>query len=290
MRFYLNSFLFLLLMSMAANAAMADERILFSRLTEGYWQIWSMDPKGQHQLQLTSSAVDKRGPDWLPLKKKISYRTSNGEVFIADPDGKNETQVLAQYGSISNPHFSKVSDAVVFMRFDSPLALKNNIWVSDLSGHYSRILTKGAWLHYQPDFSPKADKIVYIRVDRPARVHRVWVMNADGSAPRQVTFNTQGYEHSPAFAPDGKSVVFSANTVDNDDEIYMIRLDSRKPVRLTHHAGVDTHPRFSPDGKNIVFVSINKGVQQIVVMDVAGGNIVPLTQGPDDAVDPVWVE
>ena len=130
----------------------------------------------------------------------------------------------------------------------------------------------------------------HIRVDRPARVHRVWVMNADGSAPRQVTFNTQGYEHSPAFAPDGKSVVFAANTEDNDDEIYLLRLDSRKPVRLTHHAGVDTHPRFSPDGKNIVFVSINKGVQQIVVMDVAGGNIVPLTQGPDDAVDPVWVE
>ena len=290
MRICLNSLLIVFLTVFFSAQAIAAECILFSRLTDGYWQIWSMDTRGHHKVQLTTSSFDKRGPDWLRQGKNISYRTSNGEVFIADTDGKNERQVLARYGSISSPHFSKSSDVVVFMRFDSPMAEKNNIWICDLEGRFSKVLTKGAGLHSQPDLSLLGDKVVYIKVDRPARVHRVWVINADGTSPKQLTFNMKGFDHSPAFSPDGKSIVFASNSEDDDDEIYLLDIASGKTRRLTHHPGYDTHPRYSLDGKRIIFVSSVGGVQQIMVMDLAGGNVMPLTQEQQDAVDPVWAD
>ena len=64
-----------------------------------------------------------------------------------------------------------------------------------------------------------------------------------------------GREERPAFSPDGDQVAFSWNGpgLDNYD-IYVQRLGSISPQRITDHPGWESSPAWSPDGGSIAFL------------------------------------
>ena len=72
------------------------------------------------------------------------------------------------------------------------------------------------------------------------------------------------------FSPDGRSLAFTAGPIPEMD-LYLIRLDSREILRLTHEEGAVWGPAFSPDGREIVFVSSLGGYPSLAVIPVAGG-------------------
>ena len=62
-------------------------------------------------------------------------------------------------------------------------------------------------------------------------------------------------DYSPAISPDGKSVVFASNRLQNA-ELYLMDLADRSLRQLTHTDELDEYmPAFSPDGKSIAFVT-----------------------------------
>jgi len=271
------------------TAAKADT-IAYSRLTDGYWQIWVMNSQGQNKRQLTASPFDKRDSEGFSQGKKIGFRTANGELYIINSDGTDEKEILKKYGSINNPSFSRVKEEVVFVRFDPQLIDKSNIWKSDLKGENALMLTRGVALKYQPNLSPAADKVVFVQADQVNQSHHLWIMSADGADARQLTFGKKGFDHLPAFSPDGKTVAFSSNRENGNYEIYLIDVDSGASQRLTNDSALDTHPAFSQDGKRIAFVSDRSGSQQIWVMDLGGKNPVQLTNDKEESIDPVWLD
>ena len=91
---------------------------------------------------------------------------------------------------------------------------------------------------------------------RPSQLE-LWVANADGSQPRQVT-HLGGANFAPFFHPDGKRIIFSSNMHDprgRSFNLYMIDIDGGNLQRTTNHPGFDSFPMFSPDGKKLVFAS-----------------------------------
>ena len=88
----------------------------------------------------------------------------------------------------------------------------------------------------------------------------------------------------PQISPDGKTVVFSAQTVDltankKPSAIYTVPLAGGEPVRL----GDGDRPRWMPDSSKIVFDSDRSGAAQVWIMNADGLNAKQLTTLPTEA-------
>ncbi len=82
-----------------------------------------------------------------------------------------------------------------------------------------------------------------------------------------------GQEEGPTFSPDGRQVAFSWNGADgNNFDIYVKRVESGQPLRLTKDPAMDTDPAWSPDGSFIAFRRIlSSGKVAVLLVPPLGG-------------------
>ncbi len=95
---------------------------------------------------------------------------------------------------------------------------------------------------------------------RPSRME-IWVMDADGSNPRQVT-NLGGANFAPFFTPDDRQILFASNHRNprgRNFDLFLIDLDGTGLEQVTTHDDFDGFPMFSPDGRRLVFASNRNG-------------------------------
>jgi tricorn protease len=81
----------------------------------------------------------------------------------------------------------------------------------------------------------------------------LWVVNADGSNPVQLT-RTPARDFSPRWSPDGQWIAFTSNRMGNND-VYVMPAAGGEPRQLTFHSGSDDVQYWTPDGQRIVFSS-----------------------------------
>jgi hypothetical protein len=82
----------------------------------------------------------------------------------------------------------------------------------------------------------------------------IFVMNADGSEPTNLTRTPQEHEHYPQVSPDGTKICFSVDAGEGRDAVrslYVMDVDGRNRVQLADHA---REPFWRPDSKAIGFL------------------------------------
>ena len=98
-----------------------------------------------------------------------------------------------------------------------------------------------------PDPSPDDFTVAFVRD------FNIWLMNADGSNQRQLTFlSGQTYLSSPRWSPDGSLLAFwlEHENTNLTAEIYVVRRDGSDLRQLTSNSDViDIHPGWTPDGR-----------------------------------------
>src|SRR5438094_167930 len=124
-----------------------------------------------------------------------------------------------------------------------------------------------------PEISPDGRTVLFTRGDADwkadRRVTHVWRVSTDGGQPLQLTFGTES-ESSPRWAPDGKTIAFTAKRGDNEfAQLYLLPIDGGEARQLTTHANADgsgavrltnngvpeTNARVSPDDSRVLFIS-----------------------------------
>ena len=100
-------------------------------------------------------------------------------------------------------------------------------------------------------YSPDGRKIAF-ESDR-AGVGNIWLSNADGSRPVQLTTTKSG-SGTPRWSPDGRQLVFDSPEAGNWD-LYVVGADGGTPRRLTHEPSEDGTGTWSRDGRSIYFHS-----------------------------------
>jgi TolB protein len=279
----------LILLGISSLYAAQDETdlIAYSRLTDGYWQIWVMDLDKFENRQLTTSAIDKRCPIWIGKGKKIMYRTSNAEMFIVDTENKKETQVLDKFGVITDPAWSEVNKRLAFTRYEGYLKDESEIWTIQLDGQGQRVLTHEAGMQYNPAWSPDGNAIVYTS-GKTSDSHQIWIMDKDGKNQKKLTENTGKWDILPVFSPDGEKIAFASNRKGSFD-IWIMDKDGKRLKNLTKNEALDTKPSFSPDGKQIIFTSTRSGSLQLWVMNSNGTNPRQITDGESECQAASWI-
>ncbi|WP_461634043.1 carboxypeptidase regulatory-like domain-containing protein [Labilibaculum euxinus] len=131
---------------------------------------------------------------------KLPY---DNEIYLMDPDGGNMTLLVDNLkGTLSNPHFSREGDRVIFSLdslYEDDRGYQNNAKIysvnidgtnwTDLSGDDKPAGTNDL----QARFTETGNKIVFINVkndeEREKKLKEIWIMDPDGSNREKIISN-----------------------------------------------------------------------------------------------------
>jgi hypothetical protein len=159
-----------------------------------------------------------------------------------------------------------------------------DIYLIKSNGDAGARLTSDPAIDKAPAWSPDGTKIAF-ESDRGG-AFEIYVMNADGSNPVQIT--STGGSFRPAWSPDGTRIAFSSPR-DGKGEIYAVNVDGTGLVNLTNDELDDGDAAWSPDGTKIAFRKGDPFSSNIYVMSTDGSGATQLTTDPlgTDA-GPAW--
>ena len=107
----------------------------------------------------------------------------------------------------------------------------------------------------------------------------IWIAEADGSNPQQLTHGPGADQGSPSWSPDGRRIAFDSLGKDSHIHLWMIDADGGAPRRLTAEAGDQVVPTWSHDGRWIYYSWWQADTRDIWRMPADGGAPERLTHG-----------
>ncbi len=126
-----------------------------------------------------------------------------------------------------------------------------------------------------PEYSPDGKNIAFTSCRSGSE--EVWVCDADGSNPRQLTFFGGPLVGDARWSPDGKTLVFQA-LAEGSMDLYLISADGGRVKRITSDPGYEGQARWSRDGKWIYFHSDRTGRHEVYRMPAGEGEAVQVTR------------
>jgi len=123
-----------------------------------------------------------------------------------------------------------------------------------------------------PVWSSDGKKISFVRTSATAA--EVFVVNADGSGVKQLTFLGLPNIGGIAWSPDSRRIVFAAGSSPfyDDYDLYVMNANGGGLAKLTSDVGSEVHPSWSPDGTRLAFASTRTSQYNIFVMKPDGSN------------------
>jgi Tol biopolymer transport system component/DNA-binding winged helix-turn-helix (wHTH) protein len=135
----------------------------------------------------------------------------------------------------------------------------------------------------QPDISSDGRSIVFVS-NRDGGKGQIYLMDADGRNPRNLTNNPTFNDDTPSWSPDGKRIAFQSKRRGGPSEIYVMNADGSHATPLVAGA----RAAWSPDGKLLAYEATADGHREVFVIPSAGGDARRLTFDRDYAGSPSW--
>lgn len=165
-------------------------------------EISVMDADGSNMRRLTSNAANDWSPAWSPDGRRIvfaSTRRAQLSLWTMRADGTDVTPLTK--GVDEYPSWSPTGDWIAYGH-GLP---QSDIWLVRPDGSDAHAVTHGLDPEWLPAWSPGGDEIAFVHGYEGHTA--VWIMKPDGSGQRKLTSGP--HDMAPAWAPDGKRLVFS---------------------------------------------------------------------------------
>ncbi len=213
------------------------------------------------------------------------------------PGPRTDIKIDTKSGTWMSLDVSPQGDEIVF-------DLLGDIYAIPIAGGEAKALTSGMEWDMQPRYSPDGKRIAFTS-DR-AGGDNIWVMNRDGSSPKQVSKEEFRLLNSPAWSPDGQYIAarkhFTARRSLGSGEIWLYHVSGGAGLEMTKKPNDQKdvgEPVFSPDGRFVYFSQDttpgpvfeynkdpNAGIYTIRRLDRKTGDLDNYIGGPGGAVRP----
>jgi acylaminoacyl-peptidase len=226
--------------------------------------LWIAATDGNDHRPLTTGKHGDHSPRWSPDGKRLAFISDAGgspQLYCRWMDTGQTAKLTDATTSQGSPAWSPDGKRIAF-----------TLPVADPDPSFVELPPKPEGAEWAP--APKVIRRVIYRADGAGYLKdehtQVFVVPADGGAPRQLTDGPYHHGAPLAWAPDGKALIFSANRHPEGEfdplntEVYELTLDDRSIKALTDRRGPDAQPALSPDGKRVAYIGFDdqhKGYQ-----------------------------
>ena len=260
-----------------------DSATLITVAEETSSNIWitSMGHAGVAKQITTNRSDGRHGLSWTPDNRIVYVSDSGGnlDIWIADQDGTNQTQLTTNPWMDRTPSVSPDGRYIVFIsdREGSP-----NIWRMDIDGNNPKKLTSGSAV-FNPYCSSDSRWVVYSSYTVSGK-QVVFKIPIDGGDPVQLT---DKLSPGPSVSPDGKLIAcfYLDETPNSPWRIMVIPFEGGQPVK-TFEIPPTVYPwkevRWAVDGRALTYIDTRGGVSNIWSQPLAGGPPKQLTNFPTD--------
>ena len=264
-------------------------RIIFTCTRGDYNQLCMINADGTGYQQMTDIEAHNYYPIYSPLGGSIVYSSNQDggvfDLFLFIFEGSRLIRLTNQIGNVVSPSFSPDGTTILFANraAEGPTSL----WTVENTGENSKLLYAGPNTIVAADWSPDGNTIAFaMAVDRPD-AYEVFLMGADGSNVRQLTYGLPGIGGSLDWSPDGKYLLIYAGP-QGDKDIFRIDVEAKTAAQLTD-GGNNAASSFSPDGQWIAFNSLRNNDQaDIFIMRTDGTGLRQVTTDPEPDWQPNW--
>jgi Tol biopolymer transport system component len=267
-----------------------DGRLAFAMNVGGNVDIYSVLPNGNDLRRLTDDPSFDACPSYSADGKEIAFcsnRGGNFEIWKMKQNWTQEEQITHLGGRVLFPDFSPDGSKLLFSGLvgNDP---NSDLYTVNADGSGLVQLTSGAGNNSFGVWSPDGSKIAFIS-DRTG-FDQVWVMDANGSNPTQLTTDPTAKGQLPDWSPDGTKIAY-ADSLTGTSDIYVMNADGSDQTRLTTSSDVEFGSAWAPEGNQIAYVRIvnNDPAQRTVfVMNADGSDQHAVHPGPGFQVVPAW--
>jgi dipeptidyl aminopeptidase/acylaminoacyl peptidase len=257
--------------------------------------IWLVDTRSGEQVPLAAGPGAHSQPRWSPDGRRLAYiSTAEGgaaQLFVRWMGSGESVRITGLPDAPSSIAWSPDGRQIAYTLFVPGDGLKLGALPPKPEG--------AQWappLEIHSDITYRTDEEGYLK---PGFSH-IFLVAADGGAPRQLSFGSVHDNGPLSWTPDGRTLLFSSNRSPNwalegfNTEVYALDLASGSITALTRRNGPDNEPVVSPDGRLIAYTGFDDKERsyennRLYVMERDGGSPRALTASLDRSVDsPRW--
>jgi tricorn protease len=254
---------------------------------ENEFELWTLDvPSGTPKKVTIDMAFDPKDNlvTWVNTRNKaegfspspegdyvaVDFR---GEIFVipTDPEIGEKEQVTQSSRRDEGELFSPDGRYIAYLSDESR---EQEVWIYDRTTDTRTKASTHASFKELHAWSPESKTLAY------TAANRLFLVDADGTNAREVAYNVAGGYQVNGFSPDGKWLVYSRRDDDQNSDVYVFEVATKREHNITDNPFNDRNGTVTPDGKSVVFISDRDG-------GTAHLFVVPLNRQTEDPNDPL---